>query len=136
MMPPISAAPSRYDSSLGPVGEFAGPPGPAVLTAPAGPALGAGLDLPPCVVSTTAAIAAMTASAAPPMMINRRLDPAGATASVETWVETWAAAVCCAAVDGVGVVDFSAGVGISGFAVAASVASIDASTLSISFRVR
>src|SRR5580693_8437115 len=69
-MVPISAAPSRYVSSLV---AFAGPAGPAGLTPLA---LGAGLDLPPCVTSTTTtAIAAMTAAAAAPMTINRVLDP-------------------------------------------------------------
>src|SRR5271169_6900676 len=72
-MVPISAAPSRYESSFVAFAGLAGLAGPAGITPLA---LGAGLDLPPCVTSTTStAIAAMTATAAAPMMINRVLDP-------------------------------------------------------------
>src|SRR5580700_9695030 len=71
-MVPISAAPSRYESSFV---ASTGPAGLAGLVGITPLALGAGLDLPPCVTSTTTtAIAAMTAAAAAPMMINRVLD--------------------------------------------------------------
>src|SRR5271168_601352 len=138
-MVPMSAAPSRYESSLEEASGFGAKPGLEFAAEFKPPlALDAGLVLPPCVViTTTIAIAAMTARAAPPMISSRLLDPPPVVAPPLTAVAALGAVTLVLALVGAVAAAVVADSGLVPAADAApSLDSISASTLSISLRVR